>query len=623
MAFKRVALVLSLGFIFSVFGEPGSAAAPKKRPPKTDPALPAVEKVLRAEIAGPVDRRGNLAETLKEHPDSAAARWQAGFARDGSSWQSFDDPSPGAASGGTLDDYRQRRDEAPQTYAGQLELANWCRKHGIADQEYAHLQAALAMAPAPYDAELLTRLGYRQIGGVWLNRENLRDWYRLNQQTEAALTKWESKLNHILKGLSGSVRQRDAAIAAFGDIKDPGAIPAIELIFAGQSEDAAQAAVGQFRRIGGPDSSVALAKQAVFSQWAEVREKATAALKSRRLEDFVPSLLPLLGTPIKSKSGVVLAAGLDTFQAVQIVLLVSYVLQRETADQFQVATFRTTNYLMNEFFRGGAVYDWQTMPLMLGNIDPLFDDSVKLFARDEMLRVTAYQNEVRAQTVADVNEQTLTLNLRIGTVLAAVSGRESTDPHVWWKWWEDYTDSPRLGGKVVVNEVEENIIGDPTFLIPHVSCFAAGTPVWTDQGLVAIEKIAVGDRVLSKDIETGALAYRPVLKTTVRPPSELRTLRLADETIVSTAGHLFWSSGDGWVKARDLTSQTLFHTVTGNTPVWVAQKGQTGKAHNLVVADFHTYFVGATGVLSQDLLPPKPTDCVVPGLPRARIAAAK
>lgn len=36
--------------------------------------------------------------------------------------------------------------------------------------------------------------------------------------------------------------------------------------------------------------------------------------------------------------------------------------------------------------------------------------------------------------------------------------------------------------------------------------------------------------------------------------------------------------------------------------------------YNLVVADFHTYFVGKSGILSHDVLPPKPTNKLVPGL---------
>ena len=71
----------------------------------------------------------------------------------------------------------------------------------------------------------------------------------------------------------------------------------------------------------------------------------------------------------------------------------------------------------------------------------------------------------------------------------------------------------------VVDETE--ILGDPTLRFNRVSgrccCLAAGTPVWTDQGLLAIEKISVGDRVLAQDIETGELGYKPVLRTTTRP----------------------------------------------------------------------------------------------------------
>ena len=139
----------------------------------------------------------------------------------------------------------------------------------------------------------------------------------------------------------------------------------------------------------------------------------TAALKSRTLEEFVPSLLALLATPVKSSVGVSMAAWSDTIvgggvpDSFHIVLLISYVLHRETA-----------------------------------------------------------------------------------------------------------------------TEVEENVIGNPTFGLTHVSCFGEGTPVWT------------------------------------------------------------------------------------------ARKGQTGNGYNLVVADFHTYFVGQTGVLCQDLLPPRRTNSVVPGLAR-------
>src|SRR6476620_6516178 len=86
--------------------EPSPAAGKKKTAAKADAALGAVGKVLRAETAGQVDRRGELAGALQEHPESAAARWQAGFVRDGAAWRSFDVPSEANAKVELLEHYR-------------------------------------------------------------------------------------------------------------------------------------------------------------------------------------------------------------------------------------------------------------------------------------------------------------------------------------------------------------------------------------------------------------------------------------------------------------------------------------------------------------------------------------
>ena len=56
---------------------------------------------------------------------------------------------------------------------------------------------------------------------------------------------------------------------------------------------------------------------------------------------------------------------------------------------------------------------------------------------------------------------------------------------------------------------------------PLGDCLLAGTPVWTASGPARVEEIQVGDLVLSQHPGTGELAYKPVLKTTVRPPGPL------------------------------------------------------------------------------------------------------
>ena len=60
------------------------------------------------------------------------------------------------------------------------------------------------------------------------------------------------------------------------------------------------------------------------------------------------------------------------------------------------------------------------------------------------------------------------------------------------------------------------------------SCFAVGTKVWTLTGLRPIEQIKPGDRVLSQDVETGELQYKPVVMATVRPTNRIMKIDLGE-----------------------------------------------------------------------------------------------
>lgn len=591
-------------------------AAPRKRPPPPDSGAASVEKVLRDEVAGPVDRRQRLSETLASHPDSPSARWQSGFVREGDNWRSFDDATGDAAATSTLNEYRRRRGETEPSFSGQMTLAGWCRKQGLNDQEYAHLQAALRLSPEQPSPALLARLGCRQVAGIWLSRENLRDWQKLNRQTTESLRRWEARLRSIAEGLSGSRAKRANALARLRDIAEPSAIPAIELILAGESEDEALVALETFARISGPEASLALAKQAVFSKWPEIRSAATKALRARNFDDFVPGLISLLATPVVRVDLPASSNFRDSWFFGPIVLWHGYLLARETEDQFQVASFHAVDFRINEYVNGLRLNGTEFRASRGNNrLDSVLTHDVS--------RLLADESRAQERALSELNDRTRELNSRIGSVLAGISGVEpSDDPKAWWSWWRSYSDTQQAGDKPLVSVSEDNVVGNPASPgIVIMSCFAAGTTVWTETGPVAIETITLGDRVLAKDVETGELAFKPVLQTTIRPPKELTTLRFDDETIVCTGGHRFWSSGTGWIKARDVTPQTLLHTVTGSTPVWSAKKGETRETYNLVVADFHTYFVGKTGVLCQDLLIPTGTSALVPGLSRDRAAA--
>lgn len=131
-------------------------------------------------------------------------------------------------------------------------------------------------------------------------------------------------------------------------------------------------------------------------------------------------------------------------------------------------------------------------------------------------------------------------------------------------------------------------------------CLAAGTPVMTATGLRAIDKLSVGDLVLSKDEKTGQLAFKPVVRTTVRPKSQLVGFRIGQEWVVCSKGHPLWVSGSGWTKAEDLESGMLIHTQTGFETIAEYRQDTIAKTYNLEVEDFNSYFVGEAMLYSHD-----------------------
>lgn len=610
MALKPVGIFLLLGCGILVSSQALSTAGTKKKTEKNDPAARTVEKVLRAEVAGQVDRREQLADTLQAQPDSAAARGQAGFVRNGKQWVRFEDFSPMVPPSESLSAYLEQRARTPRTAVDQLKLADWCRSRKLPDQERSHLFAALTLDAGGAAEQIAQRLGYRQIAGHWLSPEQLLEWRETNERAEQSLKKWESQLTKLADRLAGLPAQRELYLARLKKTADKSAIPAIEYVLCGRDEKIALDAVEMLRPMDDFEASQALARQAVFSPWGAVRESASEALRCRPLDHFVPDLLGLLSTPITSD--------LQVFRCWETpgALYYNLILSQETQNQFQVAVLSTFGHVIHndtEFSIGKRTK-------RINFVNSVLRPSNAPLAMTDLDRVVRDGLRPREDAVVRQNELVTELNGRVSRLLGIVSGQAAmTLPQDWWLWWAEYSDVEYGAPKRIAVVTEEEDFVLPTSSI-HIyydpSCFAAGTPVWTDSGLRSIESIGVGDRVLAKHAESGELEYKPVLQTTVRPPHGIVTLRIGDERIACTGGHRFWVSGEGWLKARDLKSQTLLHTVTGNAPIWSVKQDQSAVTYNLVVADFHTYFVGEAGVLCQDLLAPKRTNSLVPGLAR-------
>ena len=128
-----------------------------------------------------------------------------------------------------------------------------------------------------------------------------------------------------------------------------------------------------------------------------------------------------------------------------------------------------------------------------------------------------------------------------------------------------------------------------------------------------IREVKIGDLVAACDIDTGELALKPVIRVTHRPREELLRLHVGTEVLEASGGHPFWVEGIGWQKARNLTKSLPLHSPEGNRPLDDVQPGRTQTSLNLVVADFHSFFVGDSRLLTHDNTVRLPTNVSAPG----------
>jgi hypothetical protein len=205
-------------------------------------------------------------------------------------------------------------------------------------------------------------------------------------------------------------------------------------------------------------------------------------------------------------------------------------------------------------------------------------------------------------------------------VLAKATGlKDDQSPKEWFGWWQDYNEyswpkpSYYLCAKIsLYHESPSPFVRSSG----RASCFLAGTPVRTEAGIVPIESIKPGDRVLAQDQDTGELAYKVVLTTTLRPPAKMVEIKAGGDSLYTTLGHPFWVAGRGWQMAKQLKAGDLLHGLAGATQVESVNPAGEHAAHNLVVDDANTYFVGRCGLLVHDNEFRKPTRAIVPGLVR-------
>lgn len=475
--------------------------------------------------------------------------------------------------------YRSMRQQAPDTLDGNVGLAAWCRANGLPEQARAHLLRALT-----FDMEndrVRQLLGHRNIGGRWMTPEQLAE-----DQTEAVAARERFELHRAaieeIARLLDSPRKknRDQGFARLAAIDDPAMVTAIEIILAPLSEPIAAAVVDKVAGFSESEATGALLRQAISSPWPAVRDQAASRLGQRDKYDYVPTLMSMLAGPAVSQFSIVSNRAGNLFY--------QHTIAQQTAEADEIRQ-SDRSYFVNPGADRGQVAD----------------------TRDFLVAANAAGREAnrREKELQQYNRKVAEQNaIVIGLLHRALELDLGNDPAAWWAWWHEENEVYVQQRPVSYREQSQNFIRSDRdrpmerFLRNILSheCLVAGTPVWTESGLVAIETLGVGDRVLARDTESGVNGFRVVIRPTVRPASPTLRIRVGDDTIQASGGHPFWVNGTGWVKARELKPKMLLQTIEGPAEIVAIEPGETVELYNLVVDGDSTYFVGEQGVLSHD-----------------------
>jgi hypothetical protein len=566
----------------------------------SDQAALLVDQALAAEAAGKLGERDTLlARAIETAPKYARAHWAARHVRQAGKWLPIEQAETVATADPKRAQYESMKLKEPANLDGEQALAIWCGQHRMEEEAKWHWRNVLN-----YDAtnhRAMKELGLHAFNGTLLTTEQQNAAIREAKAFEAAAEVWRARLMRWRHDLAGkNEERRQGAIAHIREIDDPEVVLVFESLFQPKlrGDDSSTFSTEMVRvlsKLSHPKVTGALVRQAILSPWEETRKAATEALASRELGTYVPEAMKLTGMPMDRVSKV-------------------------TWDQ------EGTVYYEQQLFSPGplaenihvdrSVFTLAHLALLKlpvpwpGRVPP----AVAIAQDHELaLQMAAEKNEQDQLDMERRNQVLANQNSSVIELLKANSGTDcgnSIEP--WWEWWRNFNE---LGEK---SEAPQYSYGTTHYYDATVPCcFGKGTKVSTLTGLVAIEKILPGDRVLAQNPQTGELGYKLVLLTSVRPPSPMRKLTIDGEEIPTTRGHRFWQVGRGWQMSKQLETGVQLYTCAAPAAIDRVEDIDDDQAYNLVVDGFHTYFVGEHRLLVHDNSAPLPVLGPVPGLQTA------
>jgi hypothetical protein len=572
-----------------------------------------VEAALQAGLAGDAAKRAELlAAAIAADGEYAPARWQTGQLKFNGQWRTPDQVAELVSCHQRWREYRELRDASRGTLPEHVALAQWCLRNGLAGEERYHWSNVLLANPSHTQAR--QRLNVREYRGGLFTEAQIAEHEKLAKEAASDLKKYKPQFITLVRQSRNESRSvRESALAKIRGLSDLRAIPALQEAIGGNkrkeiddhTRDLNLAVVTALGKMREHDATLHLLNYALFSQSEEVRKLAGEALGSRPATDYVPLLMASLAAPIEAEFDVV-AAPDGTVRMVETLY--------QSGPEADKSHTHSVSYEVEGFFGRDA-----------GKTNPAAVLSKHLAGAQRRAEKTQAR-------VASYNAAAAERNAHIQEALKNAAGMElGADPEQYWQAWKDdnelyYDEEPTYDTydeETYTYYYDQSqypvTYGDMRPRTPPPrprgrSCFAPGTPVWTHSGPRPIEQIAVGEMVLAQQPSTGELAFRPVLQTIVGQPVPVLRLSLPGESITTTLGHRFWASGRGWQMAKKLKPAMTLHAVSQAINVDAIEKGEDIACHNLVVDEFHTFFVGKSRLLVHDNSCPRPTTAFVPGM---------
>ncbi len=594
-----------------------------------------VQTAIQFQLGGEIDYANRLLQlALRVDPDSPAAHWQLKQVKSGDAWVDVRRQATDIRQQELETEYGLLRDKSLGDPKLEASLATWSQRNSQSDRARLHFRRVLANQAATENLvdQALKQLNVQWYRGELKTLEEVADIERAQVIAERAIKKGRPQFEKWRDAIEKRTRREQRARQAVQSIADVEFIPVIESFLSDSGPEFGRELVDALgRRNNSFSATEALVRFAVLSPWHAVRHAAAQKLRDRPLHDFVPTLIEGLSSPIVSRFYI----SRDGRGGVRY----QHHVTRREADGDYVTNSDHVSRHERVVVKNGAVIHGG--PLQR---NPTYDAGAE---KTEMARLARVAQERERQLHME-NQRVEAENSLVYAALeiATGAGVVRSAPE-WRQWWTAYytetsgeqpvyqSYEPSTSTYYTVSVLEDsttpydppkNVVQSGTAQRRRrsvrsnrngsMSCFAAGTPVWTERGLVSIEEIKVGDRVLSQDPNTGELAYKVVLVPTAGAPStEMVRVSFGEDAVRLTRSHVIWKQGVGWQMAKEIQAGDQLYGITDGMSVRQSEAWPRPQlVYNLVVEDFQTYFVGKHGLLVHDITPRSPTSAKVPGM---------